>query len=134
MVPGGYFIQQKYPGYASPIRLASGIEAQYIAAEASGNTATQLALIAAQRAANNQPAYAGATDAASVLMELYDQRAREFWLEGRRISDMQRNLAATNYLPVAGAPYIKPGYPSVGNQVCWVLPYAETSTNLNFPQ
>lgn len=133
VVPGGYFIQQKYPAYASPIRLASGLEASYIAAEASGNSTTQLTLINARRAANNQPAYAGATDAASVMMELYNQRAREFWLEGRRISDMQRNIAATNYLPVAGSVYIKPGYPNVGNQTCWILPFTETSTNPNFP-
>ena len=65
-------------------------------------------------------------------MELYNQRAREFWLEGRRISDMQRNLAATNYLPVAGSVYIKPGYPNVGNQTCWILPFTETSTNPEF--
>jgi hypothetical protein len=133
VVPGGYFIQQKYPAYASPIRLASGLEAQYIAAEASGNTATQLALINAQRAANGQPAYSGAGDAASVLTELYTQRAFEFWLEGRRISDLQRNAAAATYgLAPAGSTYIKPGYPSVGNQTCWILPFTETSTNPNF--
>jgi hypothetical protein len=133
VVPGGYFIQQKFPGYASPIRLASGLEAQYIAAEASGNTATQLALIATQRTANGQPSYAGATDAASVLTELYSQRSREFWLEARRIGDMQRNLAAMTNLAAPGSTYIKPGYPAVGNQTCWILPYTETSTNLNFP-
>jgi hypothetical protein len=134
VVPGGYFIQQKYPGYASTIRLASGLEASYIAAEASGNAATQLALIAARRAANNQAAYAGPVDAASVLTELYNQRARDFWLEGRRIADLQRNAAATNFVPVPGSVYLKPGYPNVGNQVCWVLPFSETSTNTNFPK
>jgi hypothetical protein len=134
VVPGGFYIQQKYPAYAAPIRLASGLEAAYIAAEASGNTATELTLINQQRTANGQGAYAGALDAASVLMELYNQRARDFWLEGRRISDMQRNLAATNYLPVSGTPYIKPGYPIVGTETCWPLPFTETSTNKNFPQ
>ncbi len=134
VVPGGYFIQQKYPGYASPIRLASGLEAQYIAAEASGNPATQLALIAARRAANGQPVYAGGVDAASVMTELYNQRAREFWLEGRRIADMQRSLTSVSYLAPAGSVYLKPGYPNVGNQVCWPLPFSETSTNKNFPQ
>lgn len=134
VVPGGYFIQQKYPGYTAPIRLASGLEAQYIAAEASGNAATQLVLINAQRIANGQGAYTGATDAASVLMELYNQRAREFWLEGKRMGDLQRNAAATSYIAAPGSTYIKPGYPSVGNQTCWILPFTETSTNLNFPQ
>jgi hypothetical protein len=129
-----YGIQQKYPGYASPMRLASGLEAQYIAAEASANPATQLVLINAQRIANGQGAYTGATDAASVLTELYNQRAREFWLEGRKIGDLQRNPAATtfNFQP-SGSVYYKPGYPNVGTQVCWILPYSETSTNVNFP-
>ena len=69
------------------------------------------------------------------MTELYNQRAFEFWLEGRRISDLQRNPAATTYgLPAAGSTYIKPGYPSVGNQTCWILPFTETSTNKNFPQ
>jgi hypothetical protein len=134
VVPGGYFIQQKYPAYASPIRLASGLEAQYIAAEASGNTATQLTLINTQRIANGQGAYAGAVDAASVMTELYNQRAFEFWLEGRKIGDMQRNAkAATFALAPSGSTYLKPGYPTVGTQTCWILPYSETSTNLNFP-
>ena len=49
-----YVIQNKYPTFASPIRLASKMEADYIAAEAGGD-ATMLALIQARRAANGQP-------------------------------------------------------------------------------
>jgi hypothetical protein len=133
VVPGGFYTQAKYPGYAAPIRLASSIEAAYIAAEASGNPATQLAFVNAQLAANGQPAYTGATDAASVLTALYDQRAREFWLEGRRIADLQRNAKATNFAPVPGTVYVKPGYPNVGTETCYPLPFTETSTNPNFP-
>ncbi len=129
-----YGIQQKYPAYASPIRLASGIEAGYIIAEASANPVTQLAWINTQRVANGQGAYTGATDAASVMTELYNQRAREFWLEGRKIGDLQRSAASTtfNFQP-AGSVYYKPGYPNVGTQTCIILPYSETSTNVNFP-
>jgi hypothetical protein len=132
VVPGGFYTQAKYPGYASPERLASGLEAQYIAAEASANTATQLTLINARRTANNQPVYSGATDAASVLKELYTQRAYEFWLEGKHMMDMERNAAATPFVSAVGSTYIKPGYPTVGNQTCWILPFTETSTNPNY--
>ena len=131
VVPGGFFIQQKNPAYNSPIRLASKIEADYIAAEASGLASQQLALIAAQRAANQQPVYTGPVDDASVLTELYDQRAREFFLEGKRLGDFRRNPAATRFVPVSGTPYFKPGYGNVGSQTCYPIPRAERDNNPN---
>src|SRR5687767_9106780 len=54
------FQQTKYTSFAAPIRIASGLEARYIAAEAelkaTGNTAPALALIAERRTAGSQPA------------------------------------------------------------------------------
>src|SRR4029450_4325357 len=47
---GPYFIQQKYPGYASSIRLASKLEAEYIAVEASGDIPRQRAVVERERA------------------------------------------------------------------------------------
>src|SRR5256885_3856116 len=47
----------------------------------SGGTATQLAQVAARRAANGQPAYGGATDSNSVLTEFFTQRGFDFYLE-----------------------------------------------------
>jgi hypothetical protein len=132
VVPGGFFIQQKYPAYSSPIRLASRLEADYIAAEASGSVAQQLALIAARRSANGQPVYTGGTDAASVLTELFDQRAREFWLEGKRLADYRRKPANTNYIPPTGSVYVKPGYANIGNQTCYPIPRVERDNNTNF--
>jgi hypothetical protein len=134
VVPGGFFIQQKYPAYNSPIRLASRLEADYIAAEASGSVPQQLALIAARRSANGQPPYAGATDANSVLTELFDQRAREFWLEGKRIADYRRHPSNTNYIPATGSVYVKPGYANVGSQTCYPLPRVERDNNPNIPK
>ena len=131
VVPGGFFIQQKYPSYASSIRLASKLEADYISAEASGDANTMLALIAARRAANNQPAYTGATDAASVLTELFTQRAFEFYLEGKRIADFRRAPAATKGIAATGSTYIKPGYAPVGSQTCYPIPRAERDNNPN---
>ena len=130
---GPFVVQQKYPGYGLPIRLASKLEADYIAAEASNNTAQQLALINQQRLAANQPAYAGATDAASVLYELFNQKAIDFWLEGKRMADWRRQpIAGSRYVPVAGAAYWRTGFGSVGIQTCYPLPRTETDNNPNF--
>ena len=126
-----YVIQNKYPGFASPIRLASRLEADYIAAEAQGN-AQELVLIQARRAANGQPAYAGATDDASVLAEFETQRGLEFYLEDKRIGDLQRNGAAVLFVPVPGSTYFKAGFAPVGSQTCFPLPITETDNNPNF--
>jgi hypothetical protein len=126
-----YVIQDKYPGFASAIRLASKIEADYIAAEA-GGTAAQLVLIQARRAANGQPVYGGATDAASVLAEFETQRGLEFFLENKRLGDLVRNGDAVKFVPVPGATYFKAGFAPIGNQTCIPLPITETDNNPNF--
>lgn len=129
-LPGGYFQQTKFPTYGSSMRLASKLEADYIAAEATGSTA-MLALIQSRRTANGQPAYAGATTDAAVLREFYNQRAFEFYLEGKRIGDLRRNPTAVSNITPAGGPYFKPGYQNVGNQTCYPLPRVETDNNPN---
>lgn len=128
-----FFRQGKFTAYNAPQRLASRLEADYIGAEA-GGAAPSLALIAARRAANGQPAYAGATDAGSVLAELMDQRTREFYLEGKRLGDFRRNGNAVPAVPAPGTPYFRPGASPVGNQTCLPLPLVETANNPNFPQ
>jgi starch-binding outer membrane protein, SusD/RagB family len=128
-----YVIQDKYNTFARPIRLASKMEADYIAAEA-GGTATQLALLDARRIANGQGA-SGLTvaDPAGVLMEFENQRGREFFLEMKRMGDLQRNgVPAVQGVPVAGAAYFKSGFAPIGTQVCWPLPITETDNNPNF--
>ncbi len=130
-VPGGYYQQTKYNAYNAGIRLASKIEADYVAAEASKDVAQQTTLINARRAANGAPNYAGATDAASVLTELYTQRAFEFYLEGKRLGDFRRSPASTPFITAAGQPYFKPGYATTGTQTCYPLPRAERDNNPN---
>jgi hypothetical protein len=129
-VPGGFYQQTKFNAYNAPIRIASKMEADYIAAEA-GDATAQLALINARRTANGQAAYAGATDAASVLAELYNQRAFEFYLEGKRIGDFRRSPASVKSMTAAGGAYFKPGYAAVGNNTCYPLPRAERDNNPN---
>lgn len=135
-----YIIQTKFTGYADPIRLASGLEAQYIAAEAalkgSSNTAPALALIAARRVVGGQGVYAGGTDAQSVLEELLNQRARDFWLEGKKLGDLRRN-PTVNLANVLTDPVGAPFYTSVGGGVfgdtfCAPIPPEETNANPNF--
>ncbi|HEV8358541.1 MAG TPA: hypothetical protein VGQ17_17440 [Gemmatimonadales bacterium] len=126
-----YVIQDKYPGFGSAIRLASKLEADYIAAEATGSAA-ELTLIQARRAANGQPAYGGPTDDPSVLEEFETQRGLEFFLENKRLGDLVRNGAAVRFVPVPGSTYFKPGFSPVGNQTCIPLPITETDNNPNF--
>lgn len=125
-----YAIQNKYPGFGSPIRLGSKLEADYIAAEAQG-TAAMLTLIQARRAANGQPAYSGDTGDAAVLTEFEDQRALEFYLEGKRLGDLRRNGAAVRHVPVPGGVYWKPGFAPIGNQTCFPIPRTERDNNPN---
>lgn len=129
-VPEGFYQQQKFPTYASSIRLASKLEADYIAAEA-GTTAQQIAFINTQRAANKLPDYAGPTDAASVKTELFNQRAMEFYLEGKRVADFRRSPTSVVSITPAGQPYFKPGYGNVGTQTCYPIPRVERDNNPN---
>lgn len=129
---GEFVIQQKFPAYGTPIRLASKLEAEYIAAEAGGDVNAQLALINRQRAAAQQAPYAGPQDAASVLAELFFQKGFDFWLEGKRMADWRRqSTAASRYVPVAGSAYWRTGFGSVGNQTCYPLPRTELDNNPN---
>lgn len=129
-VPGGFYEQKKYPAYAASLRLASKLEADYIAAEA-GTAAAQLTLIDARRASAGKAAYTGATDAASVLAELMTQKAFDFYLEGKRLADFRRVPAAVKGITPAGGVYFKPGYSNVGTQTCYPLPRAERDNNPN---
>jgi hypothetical protein len=126
-----YAIQQKYPDYNVPVRLASKLEADYIKAEAQG-TAAQQTLIASRRALNGQPAYGGATDSASILTEFFTQRGFDFYLEGKRLGDFRRHPLNIIGVPVPGSTYWKPGFAPVGNQICYPLPIGETDNNPNF--
>jgi starch-binding outer membrane protein, SusD/RagB family len=131
-----YYQQLKYTGFATAIRIASGLEASYIAAEArlgTGDQAAALTLIAARRAANNQPAFTG-TGAAAVLAELMNQRAREFWLEAKHAGDIVRNPAAAAFLSPAGSTFYKSAQGTFGNAVCLPVPLSEVNANPNFPK
>lgn len=129
------FRQTKYASITAPVRIASGLEARYIAAEAQlkldGNTAPALALIAERRTAGGQPAFTGTTTAA-VLAELMDQRARDFWLEGKHLGDVLRNPSAAALVPAVGTPFYKSELGNFQELTCLPIPFAEKANNPNF--
>jgi hypothetical protein len=128
------FRQTKYPSFTAPIRIASGLEARYIAAEAQlktgGNTAPALALIAERRTAGGQGAFTGTTTAA-VLAELMDQRARDFWLEAKHLGDILRNPTAAALVPPVGSVFYKSEYGNFLPVECLPIPFAERANNPN---
>lgn len=125
-----YAVQQKFPDYTSAVRLASKLEADYITAEAQG-TAAQKAIIDARRAANGQPPVSIA-DPDSTLTEFFTQRGFDFFLEGKRLGDFRRHPTNIIGMPVPGATYWKPGFATIGNNLCYPLPITETDNNPNF--
>ena len=123
----------KYQSYSDPIRLASKMEADYLAAEAQG-TAAMLSLIAARRAANGLPPYAGPTDDHSVLVEFLKQRTYEFYVEGKHMGDYRRYPNDLPFLVPAGTPYRKPNVPAYSDGKCWPIPIEELTNNPNLHQ
>lgn len=74
--------------YTTPIRLASGLEARYIIAEAGGMSESELrAFIDERRAVGGQPVPFTGTD---LQAELRDQRRRDLFLDGHRLGDIRR--------------------------------------------
>lgn len=128
------FRQTKYPSFTAPIRVASGLEARYIAAEAqlkTGITAPAVTLIGERRTAGGQGAFTGTTTAA-ILAELMDQRARDFWLEAKHLGDIIRNPTAAALVPAVGSVFYKSEYGNFLPVACLPVPFAEKANNPNF--
>ncbi|NJD20396.1 MAG: hypothetical protein FIA95_14090 [Gemmatimonadetes bacterium] len=123
-----FWTQKKYPAWNSGIRLASGLEARYIEAEA--NISGALAFINERRAAGGQAAIS-TTSTTELLANLMDQKSRDFWLEGMRMGDWRRNPNAVPNILQPGNNYYKPALGDVQNQTCMPLPYAEYNANPN---
>jgi hypothetical protein len=138
-----YVIQTKFTSYGDPIRLASGLEAEYIGAEAallgSANQGPALALIAARRTAGGEGAFGGGTNQ-QVFEELLNQRARDFWMEGKKLGDLRRGLQDFPSLslpavltdPVGATFYTSVGGGTFGSTFCAPIPPEETNANPNF--
>jgi hypothetical protein len=126
--------QQKYIGFAAPIRVASYLEARYILAEAElkkSNPAPAVALIAERTSPTVAGAAATPLEATTVLGQLMELRAREFWLEGKKLGDIRRNPDVKAYYDAPDTPFYKSG--NFGSAVCFPIPQEEINTNPNIP-
>jgi hypothetical protein len=89
-----------------------------------------LTLIAERRTAGNQPPFTGTTTQ-QVLAELMDQRARDFWLEGKHLGDVLRNPTAAALVPAPGTPFYRPNFGTFQPLTCLPIPFAEKANNPN---
>jgi len=116
------------------VRIASGLEAEYIIAEAQGPTAATLTFVNARRAAGLQAPVTLAGDA--LMAELRDQRSRDFYLDNHRLGDLRRYEKYYDVDLFPKGPY--PGSTSgqVYNEAitCWPLPTNEINGNPNIPK
>jgi len=129
-----FFRQAKITGWGTADRLASGLEAQYIKIEADADPAAMFDFINTRRAAGNQTPIAATTDVAVLMKELMEQKARDFWLENKRIGDLRRNPTSVPYIIPPGNNYYKPELGLVLDQVCWPVAQSERDNNPNFPK
>jgi hypothetical protein len=129
-----FYRQGKISGWASPDRAASKLEADYIKVEADGDAAAMLTFINARRATGNQAPIAATTDMNVLMSELMEQKARDFWLESKRIGDFRRNPQHVPYIIPTGDNYYKPSVGAVGAQTCWPVPGNEVRNNPNWPK
>ncbi len=110
------------------VRFASGLEARYIIAEAQGATGYTLDLVNERRdfAGHAPVAYSGD----ELMAELREQRARDFYLTGKRFGDLRRykNLYGVDLFPSGMDPFKNQEY---GNVECFPIPLSERNSNPN---
>lgn len=110
-------------------RLASGLEARYIVAEAGGMSDAELRdFINERRAVGNQPPYTGD----DLRRELREQRRRDFFLDGHRLGDLRRykKLYGIDLFPKGQHP--NPDWGTYGDMECYVPHNNERVGNKNY--
>ena len=124
-----FYRQNKFTGWGSSMRLASGLEAQYIKEEADQNPVTMIPFINVRRTAGGMAAYAGPVDLVSLTTELLTQKSYDFWLEGKDVPDFRRNPTIYPFVLQPGPNYYKPSLGPVASDVCWPVADAELRNN-----
>jgi hypothetical protein len=127
-VAGGAFLP------AMSVRVASGLEAQYIIAEAQGPTAATLTFVNARRAVGLQAPVTLTGDA--LMAELRDQKARDFYLDNHRLGDLRRYKKYYTVDLFPKGPYPGSTTGQIYNEAidCWPLPTNEINDNPNVPR
>ncbi|MGM0738233.1 MAG: RagB/SusD family nutrient uptake outer membrane protein [Bacteroidota bacterium] len=114
---------------STDIRFASALEARYIIAEAQGATDYTLNLV------NDRRQFVGhdevTLDGDALMAELREQRARDFYLTGKRFGDLRRykNLYGIDLFPSGTDPFQDLPY---GDVTCLPIPQSERNSNPNF--
>jgi hypothetical protein len=117
------------------MRVASGLEAQYIIAEVDGPTAATLAFVESRRAAGLQAPSGLVAGDPAIMDELREQRSRDFYLDNHRLGDLRRYRAFYGIDLFPRGPY--PGstsgqiYSPDADKDCWPLPLSEINGNPN---
>jgi starch-binding outer membrane protein, SusD/RagB family len=116
------------------VRVASGLEARYIIAEAAGSTAATLTFVNERRAAGLQTPVALTGDA--LMAELRDQKSRDFYLDNHRLGDLRRYKKYSNVDLFPKGPYPGSTTGQIYNESvdCWPLPTNEINDNPNVPR
>ena len=114
------------------VTFASGLEAQYIVAEAQGVTAANLAFLNSRRAIGGDAPLAAPSDA-DFKASLRDQRSRDLFLSAHRLGDLRRYKKLYNIDLWQHGTYTSPvpAPPTFGNVECWPIPLAEYNGNPN---
>lgn len=117
------------------VRFASGLEAQYILAEAQGATPTNVTFVNSRRAIGNQTPLVNPTED-EFQAALREQRARDLYLANYRMGDLRRYKARYNVDLWQKGAYVSPvpAPPTFGTQECWPLPLSEINGNPNIPK
>jgi hypothetical protein len=112
------------------VTFASGLEAQYIIAEAQGVNAANLTFLNARRAIGGDAPLVAPTDAA-FKAALREQRARDLYLAAYRLGDLRRYKKLYNIDLWQHGPYASPvpAPPTFGDVECWPLTLAEINGN-----
>ena len=116
------------------VRIASGLEARYIVAEAQGPTAATQTFVNERRAAGLQAPVSLSGDA--LMAELRNQRSRDFYLDGNRLGDLRRYKEYYNVDLFPKGPYPGSTTGGVYNEsiTCWPLSTSEINGNPNVPR
>ena len=114
------------------VRFASGLEAQYILAEAQGNTPANVAFLNTRIAQGTGTPLVAPTDAEYVAA-LRDQRSRDLYLAGYRMGDLRRYQKLYQADLWQKGTYVSPvpAPPTFGTQTCWPIPLSEYNGNPN---
>ena len=110
------------------IRIGSGLEARYIIAEARGDDGYTLDLVNERRDFVGQDPVSYSGD--ELFEELREQRARDFYMTGRRLGDLRRynTLYGIDEFPTGEDPFLEMNY---GDAEYFPIPLSERNSNPN---